>query len=54
MPKPFQDSFREWVADDKYVIQEDCGWEFADNLEAGPTPADRSLTLDSNGQQDPK
>ena len=54
MPKPFQDSFREWVADDSYTIANDCGWEFADDLEAGPTPVDRSLTLDTHGQQDPE
>ena len=54
MPKPFQDSFAEWVADDRYDILPDCGLEFADNLEAGPMPVDRSLTLDTHGQQDPK
>jgi len=42
--KSFFDAFLDWVKDDRYAIAEDCGHEYFDNLEAGPTPADRSST----------
>ena len=51
MPKPFSESFHEWVNDDRYVIGEDVGWEYADQLEAGPTPEKRSSTQE-NGSAD--
>jgi len=47
MSKPFQEAFEEWVKDSRYSIGEDVGWEFSDNLEAGPTLADSSLTQDN-------
>jgi len=43
MPKPFSESFNEWVEDARYVIGEDIGWEFSDDKEAGPMPVDSSL-----------
>ena len=47
MAKDFRIAFEEWVKDDRYRVGEDVGWEFADNLEAGPTPADCSLTQEN-------
>jgi len=52
MPKSFDQSFQEWVQDNRYGIGDDVGWEYADSKEAGPTPADRSLTPD-NGTTHP-
>ena len=47
MAKDFRIAFEEWVKDDRYSVGEDVGWEFADNLEAGPTPADCSSTQEN-------
>ena len=47
MPKSFQQSFDEWKKDTRYDIGDDIGWEFSDNLEAGPTLAKRSSTKDN-------
>ena len=47
MPKPFSESFKEWVRDARYEIGEDVGWEYMDNKEAGPTPADSSSALNN-------
>jgi hypothetical protein len=49
MPKSFQDAFDEWKADKSYQIGDDIGWEFADDREAGPTPAARSSTPEKDG-----
>ncbi len=49
MAKDFQQAFDDWVKDDRYSVGEDIGWEFFDNLEAGPTPVDCSLTLENDG-----
>lgn len=46
MSKSFSEAFKEWVNDTRYKIGDDIGWEYADNLEAGPTPATSSLTTD--------
>jgi len=51
MSKPFSESFHEWVNDDRYRIGEDVGWEYADQLEAGPTSDERSSTQE-NGSTD--
>ena len=53
MAKDFQQAFNEWVKDNRYAVGEDIGWEFSDNLEAGPTPADCSLTLENDGTTHP-
>ena len=47
MPKPFQESFAEWVADNRYDIAPDCGWENADKFEAAPTVDLSSSTTDN-------
>ncbi len=52
MAMSFQKAFEEWVADDRYQIVDDCGWEFADLLEAGPTPAFCSLAHQKDGSKD--
>ena len=51
MPKPFIESFEEWVADNRYRIGEDVGWEFMDNKESGPMPEDSSLANQENGSE---
>ncbi len=51
MSKSFAQVLQEWKEDNKYAIGEDIGWEFADYYEAGPTPADCSLT--ENGTENP-
>lgn len=54
MPKPFSESFQEWVKDNRYKIGDDIGWEFMDNKEAGPMPEDSSLAPDNNEPKDSK
>jgi hypothetical protein len=49
MPKPFIEALNEWKRDDRYQIGEDIGWEYSDDKEAGPTPAECSSTLKDNG-----
>lgn len=49
MPKSFQEAFEEWKNDTRYAVGEDIGWEYSDDKEAGPTPAERSLTPEDNG-----
>jgi hypothetical protein len=51
--KSFQEAFEEWKNDDRYAVGEDIGWEYSDDKEAGPTPAERSSTLKDNGSADP-
>lgn len=54
MPKKsFQEAFEEWKNDTRYDVGEDIGWEYSDDKEAGPTPAERSSTLKDNGPKDP-
>jgi hypothetical protein len=52
MAMSFQKAFEEWVKDDRYQIIDDCGWEFADVLEAGPTPPFSSLANTKDGTAD--
>lgn len=53
MSKPFALAFEAWKQDHSYEISEDIGWEYSDVLECpGPTPEDRSLTVE-NGKQNP-
>ena len=44
MSKSFTEAFEAWKRDNRYQIGDDIGWEFADNLETGPTPEVRSST----------
>jgi hypothetical protein len=53
MAKSFNEAFEAWKSDNRYAIGDDIGWEYADNKEAGPTPADSSSTQEENGSKDP-
>jgi len=52
MPKPFIESFKEWVADNRYYIGDDVGWEFMDNKESVPMTENSSLATKENGTKD--
>ena len=53
MSKPFEVALQEWKQDHSYEILDDVGEEFYDTFECpGPTPVDRSLTVE-NGKQNP-
>jgi hypothetical protein len=52
MPKPFIEALNEWKRDDRYQIGEDIGWEYSDDKEAGPTPAECSSTIKNDGSTD--
>lgn len=52
MPKPFIESFKEWVADNRYRIGDDVGWEFMDNKESAPMAEDSSSATKENGTTD--
>ena len=30
MSKTFKEAFEEWKQDNRYAIEDDCGWEFSD------------------------
>ncbi len=47
MAKSFEENFREWAADNRYEIAEDCGAE-REAPTADPTSADRSSTSTEN------
>ena len=48
MSKSFDEAFEAWKQDHSYEISEDIGWEYSDVFECpGPTPEDRSLTLEN-------
>ena len=47
MAKSFLDALEEWKNDNRYQIEEDIGWEFADDYESSPMLDERSLTTDN-------
>lgn len=52
MPKSFAEAFEAWKQDNRYEIGDDIGWEYSDNLEAGPTPSVSSST-EEDGKSHP-
>jgi hypothetical protein len=47
MAKSFLEALEEWKNDNRYQIEEDIGWEFADDYESSPMLDERSLTTDN-------